>query len=111
MKEINTNNQVDKYLIDGCMRCKYGGTPQCKVVNWVVELELLKQIVLESGLIEELKWGVPVYTLKGKNVVTMMHLKNLQTLDSLKVFYSTIRIKYSSSKEKSNLVESLNLAM
>ncbi len=66
---------VDKYLINGCMRCKYGGTPQCKVLNWVEELELLRQIVLETGLIEEIKWGVPVYTQNGKNIVTINALK------------------------------------
>ena len=69
------NSKVDKYLIDGCMRCKYGGTPQCKVLNWVEELELLRQIVLETGLTEEIKWGVPVYTHNGKNVVTINALK------------------------------------
>lgn len=66
---------VDKYLVDGCMRCKYGGTPQCKVLNWLNELELLRQIVLETGLTEEIKWGVPVYTHNGKNVVTISALK------------------------------------
>jgi uncharacterized protein YdeI (YjbR/CyaY-like superfamily) len=66
---------VDKYLIDGCMRCKYGGTPQCKVLIWVEELELLRQIVLETGLTEEIKWGVPVYTHNGKNIVTINALK------------------------------------
>lgn len=66
---------VDKYLIDGCMRCKYGGTPQCKVLPWVNELKMLRQIVLETGLIEEIKWGVPVYTHKGKNVITVNALK------------------------------------
>lgn len=69
------NPNVDKYLIDGCMRCKFGGTPKCKVLNWVNELELLRQIVLDSGLTEEIKWGVPVYTYKGKNVLTVNALK------------------------------------
>jgi uncharacterized protein YdeI (YjbR/CyaY-like superfamily) len=69
------NPAVDKYLIDGCMRCKYGATPQCKVLNWVEELVLLRRIVLETGLTEELKWGVPVYTHKGKNVVLINALK------------------------------------
>jgi len=27
--------ELDKYLTDGCMRCPYGGTLQCKVLNWV----------------------------------------------------------------------------
>jgi uncharacterized protein YdeI (YjbR/CyaY-like superfamily) len=66
---------VDKYLVDGCMRCKYGGTSQCKVRNWVEELELLRHIVLETELNEEIKWGVPVYTHNGKNVVTINALK------------------------------------
>lgn len=69
------NPKVDKYLIDGCMRCKYGGTPQCKVNNWREELELLRQIVLETGLTEEIKWGVPVYTKNGKNIVLISALK------------------------------------
>jgi len=69
------NPNVDKYLINGCMRCKYGGTPQCKVLNWVEELQLLRQIVLETGLTEEIKWGVPVYTKNGKNIVTVNALK------------------------------------
>ena len=66
---------IDQYLIDGCMRCKYGGTPQCKVNTWRTELEVLRQIVLETGLKEEMKWGVPVYTQNGKNIVTVNALK------------------------------------
>lgn len=62
-------------MIDGCMRCKYGATPQCKVNNWRGELEMLRQIVLETGLKEEIKWGVPVYTHNGKNIVTVAALK------------------------------------
>ncbi|WPR73567.1 YdeI/OmpD-associated family protein [Algoriphagus sp. NG3] len=73
--KMTLNPKVDKYLIDGCMRCKYGGTPQCKVNNWKEELELLRQLVLETGLTEELKWGVPVYTHKGKNILTVAALK------------------------------------
>lgn len=68
-------NTVDDYLVQGCMRCKYGGTPQCKVLNWVEELELLRQLVLETGLKEEIKWGVPVYTHNSKNIVTVNALK------------------------------------
>ena len=74
--KIELNPLVDKYLIDGCMRCKYGGTPQCKVLNWTEELETLRQIVLETGLMEEIKWGVPVYTLDGKNIVNISALKD-----------------------------------
>jgi uncharacterized protein YdeI (YjbR/CyaY-like superfamily) len=76
MKAQNKNvESVEQYLVDGCMRCKYGGTPQCKVLKWVDEIQLLREIVLETGLIEEIKWSVPVYTYNGKNVVTVNALK------------------------------------
>lgn len=70
------NPQVDKYLIDGCMRCQSGGTPKCKVLKWTAELDFLRQLVLECGLEEEVKWGVPVYIINGKNVITVNALKN-----------------------------------
>lgn len=82
--KIELNPQVDNYLIDGCMRCKYGGTPQCKVNNWRTELELLRQIVLETGLNEEIKWGVPVYTHNGKNIVSVAALKGCATIGFFK---------------------------
>lgn len=73
--KLELNPLVDKYLVDGCMRCKYGATPQCKVLKWVQELELLRQLVLEAGLKEEIKWGVPVYTKNDKNIITINALK------------------------------------
>lgn len=72
---MKLNSKVDKYLLDGCMRCKYGATPQCKVNKWRNELEVLRQIAIESGLKEEIKWSLPVYTLKGKNVISVNALK------------------------------------
>ncbi len=70
------NPKVDKYFIDGCMRCQFGGTPQCKVNHWQVELATLRQIILESGLTEEVKWGVPCYTFEQKNILLISALKN-----------------------------------
>ncbi|HOI32432.1 MAG TPA: DUF1801 domain-containing protein [Bacteroidales bacterium] len=70
------NPLVDQYLVNGCMRCELGGTPHCKVHNWTAELHLLRDIVLASGLMEELKWGVPCYTLNGKNVLNISALKH-----------------------------------
>ncbi|HET9057840.1 MAG TPA: DUF1801 domain-containing protein [Chitinophagaceae bacterium] len=70
------NSKVDKYLIDGCMRCKFGATPKCKVNNWKAELQTLRQVVLESGLTEDLKWGVPCYTSGNKNIVMISAFKN-----------------------------------
>ena len=45
------------------------------VKRWRKELELLRMIILECMLTEELKWGVPVYTFKHKNIVGINELK------------------------------------
>lgn len=63
------NPAVDLYLAEGCARCSLGGTPACKVHKWPRELAELRRIVLECGLTEERKWGVPCYTFGGKNVL------------------------------------------
>jgi uncharacterized protein YdeI (YjbR/CyaY-like superfamily) len=70
------NKTIENYLINGCMRCKYGATPQCKVIKWSAELELLRAIVLQTSLKEEIKWGSPVYTLNDKNIVSVNVLKD-----------------------------------
>jgi uncharacterized protein YdeI (YjbR/CyaY-like superfamily) len=43
---------------------------------WPEELDLLKSIVNKTGLVETIKWGAPVYTYKGKNVLGLIGLKN-----------------------------------
>jgi len=37
--------------------------------KWEKELEQLRMIVLDCGLTEELKWGVPCYTFQENNIV------------------------------------------
>ncbi|MDQ2720232.1 MAG: YdeI family protein [Bacteroidota bacterium] len=37
--------------------------------NWQKEIEQLRMIVLDCGLSEELKWGVPCYTFQESNIV------------------------------------------
>jgi uncharacterized protein YdeI (YjbR/CyaY-like superfamily) len=46
-----------------------------KANNWGKELELLRTIVLECGLTEELKWGCPCYTFEKNNVVLIHDFK------------------------------------
>jgi uncharacterized protein YdeI (YjbR/CyaY-like superfamily) len=46
-----------------------------KVKKWQVELEKLRKIVLDCGLSEELKWGVPCYTFEGNNIVLIHTFK------------------------------------
>ncbi|MEY2963604.1 MAG: hypothetical protein RL754_865 [Bacteroidota bacterium] len=65
----------DHYFIDGCGRCSFHGTDQCKVRTWADPLVLLREIMLQSGLEEEAKWGQPTYTLKGKNVAMIYSFK------------------------------------
>lgn len=48
--------------------------------KWQKELKALRMIILDCGLTEELKWGIPVYTLKGKNIVGMNSLKECVAL-------------------------------
>ena len=40
-----------------------------KAKKWQEELEKLRMIVLDCGLNEELKWGVPCYTFQKSNIV------------------------------------------
>jgi uncharacterized protein YdeI (YjbR/CyaY-like superfamily) len=40
-----------------------------KATAWKKEIEQLRKIILDCGLAEELKWGVPCYTFQNKNVV------------------------------------------
>lgn len=71
---------ADFYFLNGCMRCKLGGTPQCKVNKWSKELHLLRQIMLDSGLNEEVKWSVPCYTLNNKNLIMINAFKEYACL-------------------------------
>jgi uncharacterized protein YdeI (YjbR/CyaY-like superfamily) len=80
----NMNPKVDTYLAEGCMRCSLGGTPQCKVHNWPEVLKALRKVILDCGLTEELKWGVPVYTHNGKNIVIMSAFKEYCALSFFK---------------------------
>jgi len=43
--------------------------------KWQEEFKRLRKIVLECGLTEELKWGVPCYTFQDKNVVLLHGFK------------------------------------
>ena len=67
----NLNPEVDKYLSAGCGRCPLFNTPQCKVKKWPEELKKLREIVLDCGLSEELKWHVPCYTYENSNIVLL----------------------------------------
>jgi uncharacterized protein YdeI (YjbR/CyaY-like superfamily) len=46
-----------------------------KSQKWQEELETLRTIILDCGLSEELKWGVPCYTFQKNNVVLIHEFK------------------------------------
>ncbi len=56
------NPKVDEYLD--------------KVGKWQKELELLRSIVLDCGLMEEFKWMHPCYTHHKKNIVLLQEFKD-----------------------------------
>ena len=47
-----------------------------KDTPWKEAFSLLREIALDSGLSEELKWGHPCYTLNGKNVFLIHGFKD-----------------------------------
>ncbi|MBA4303749.1 MAG: hypothetical protein C0424_05945 [Sphingobacteriaceae bacterium] len=74
---------VDTYLLRGCGRCELFDSPACKVNRWRTELEVLRAIMQSTELTEEVKWGVPCYTLNGKNVVLFGALKESVSISFL----------------------------
>ncbi|WP_192346145.1 YdeI family protein [Algoriphagus sp. Y33] len=46
-----------------------------KPTQWQEEYRQLRRLVLDCGLTEELKWGVPCYTFQGSNVVLIHGFK------------------------------------
>lgn len=51
-----------------------------KQTKWKEELQMLREIILQTELKEEVKWGKPTYTLDGKLVVGMADFKNHMAL-------------------------------
>lgn len=62
MKKQNTKNEkVDAFI--------------ARSSKWRREFTELRSIILDCGLVEELKWGQPCYTDEGKNIVLMHGFK------------------------------------
>jgi len=57
----NTNPKVDWFF--------------SKDTKWQKEYEKLRKIILDCGLIEELKWGCPCYTFENTNIVLIHGFK------------------------------------
>lgn len=70
------NTNADSFLADGCGRCSKFKTPACKALQWNAPLVALREVLLATGLTEEMKWGFPCYTLNGKIVAMLLALKD-----------------------------------
>ena len=64
MAKSATNPKVDRYI--------------SKNEHREMEINKLREIALESGLAEALKWGCPCYTLKGTNVFLIHVFKEFE---------------------------------
>lgn len=64
------NAKIDEYL--------------SKQLKWKEELVLLRKLVLECGVTEELKWGVPCYTFESNNIVMLGAFKEYCVLSFVK---------------------------
>jgi uncharacterized protein YdeI (YjbR/CyaY-like superfamily) len=74
------NEKVDLYLEEGCGRCSFYRTPQCKVHSWTEELRELRRIVLSCGLEEAYKWSQPCYTYGNSNIVLVTAFREYAAL-------------------------------
>lgn len=59
-------------------------TDKCKVRTWQKEVLELREMVLAMGLKEEMKWGVPCFTVDGKNVLSVAALKDAAVISFFK---------------------------
>ncbi len=60
---------ITDYFHKGCGRCKRFDTPECSTKFWASGLRDLRQICLDAGLVETVKWGHPCYTHNACNIV------------------------------------------
>ncbi len=78
------NPEVDEYLVKGCGRCNLYNTPECKVNTWREIISKLRMIILDTELKEEVKWNVPCYTYKSKNVLILSAFKDFASVNFFK---------------------------
>src|SRR5690606_35352547 len=60
-----------------------------KSTKWQEEMTKLREIILECGLTEELKWNKPGYTFQNKNIAIMQPFKEYIAL----MFFKGLFIK------------------
>lgn len=81
---MEMTTDIEVYFAEGCGRCALGGTPQCKVHTWQEPLQHLRQLLQDTELTEEVKWGSPCYTYQGQNVILLSAFKEYCAINFLK---------------------------
>jgi uncharacterized protein YdeI (YjbR/CyaY-like superfamily) len=61
----------DDYFTKGCGRCGRFETPDCSVHLWGQGLSALRELCLEAGLSETVKWGHPCYQFGDRNIALL----------------------------------------
>ncbi|MCU0417075.1 MAG: YdeI/OmpD-associated family protein [Cytophagaceae bacterium] len=76
---------IETYYTQGCGRCALSGTPECKALPQIPVLQAFRNWIQHyTALQEEMKWGSPCYTYKGKNILIFASLKEYAALSFLK---------------------------
>jgi len=73
---LTNQNTVDDYLRDGCGRCDKYKSADCKVHQWKDILIEARNLLQNTDLKEEIKWGQPTYTWNNKVVLLLSAYKN-----------------------------------
>ncbi|WP_421791948.1 YdeI/OmpD-associated family protein [Hyphobacterium sp.] len=60
--------EIKEYFSKGCGRCDRFATPDCSTRKWIAGLTKLRQLCLDAGLTETVKWGHPCYMFSGRNI-------------------------------------------
>jgi len=63
--------EIEDYFTLGCGRCDRFATPDCSTRRWSAGLDRLRQICLDAGLTETVKWGHPCYMHAGRNIALL----------------------------------------
>lgn len=67
--------EIEDYFSKGCGRCARFDTPDCVTREWAQGLADLRQICLDAGLTEAVKWGHPCYMHAGRNIALIGALR------------------------------------
>lgn len=60
--------KVEDYFTKGCGRCPRFDTADCSTKHWAKGIATLRQLCLDAGLVETIKWGHPCYMYGDRNI-------------------------------------------